>query len=82
MNEKPLQKYSNSFIQDLAGNAFETSSCAANFLCGMVFMAENFKCQQATAGQVERPIGSAGNREIDDEEDEWGRIGELMERRS
>lgn len=44
-DETKLKKYPNAFLQDLAGNAFETSSCAANFFCNMLFLARNFMCR-------------------------------------
>lgn len=45
-DEPKLEKYSSSTLQDLAGNAFETSSCAANMLCNMLFLAANHQCKQ------------------------------------
>ena len=51
-----LQKYTSSFLQDLAGNAYETSCCTASMLCAVVFMARNFLCrvkQQSMCKPVE-----------------------------
>lgn len=69
MNEDALQKYSGSFLQDLAGNAFETSACAANFLCGMIFMAQNFACQEAHAAPPERPLFAHELKDHEDDDD-------------
>lgn len=44
--KKKMETYSSKFLQDLAGNAFETSSCSANLLCNMVFLACNHACTQ------------------------------------
>lgn len=38
--------YSSAFLQDLAGNAYETSSCAANLVSSMVFLAHNWICKR------------------------------------
>ena len=42
---KLRQGFSASFLQDLAGNAYETSSCAANFMCNLIFLAHNSMCK-------------------------------------
>ena len=55
LDEVKLLKYPSPFLQDLAGNAFETSSCAANFLCNMVFLSRNFLCKRERAA-VEAPL--------------------------
>ena len=54
-DEAKLQKYPSAFLQDLAGNAFETSSCAANFLCNMVFLSHNFLCRRERAA-IQAPL--------------------------
>lgn len=43
LDEAKLSKYSPSFLQDLAGNSYEVSCCAANYVCCMVFLAMNFR---------------------------------------
>ena len=53
-----LAKYKSAFLQDLAGNAFESSSCAATFLCSIVFLAANAQCRQSA--HVQRSFGTRG----------------------
>ena len=72
MDEAKLYKYSPGFLQDLAGNAYETTSCAASFLCAMIFLAENFACERRqTSACGLKALGSvSANQEEDDGDDD------------
>ncbi len=47
LDQQRLLKYTSSFKLDLAGNAFETSCCAAAFLSSTIFLAINQRCKQS-----------------------------------
>ena len=55
-NDEKLGRYSPGFLQDLAGNAFESSSCAANYLCSILFLAANRMCEKVQSMSLEANI--------------------------
>ena len=61
MDEPALSRYSSSFLQDLAGNAYETTTCGANLLCAMVFLACNFKCGLASSTIPQQPCSDSSS---------------------
>ena len=72
MDEAQLvQHYSSSFLQDLAGNAYETSSCAANLLTSMVFLAHNLMCKRKASFPLQLPVclGTQVDTRDQDQED-------------
>ena len=75
MDEGKLHEtYSSSFLQDLAGNAYETSSCAANMICSMVFLSHNFLCaRNSRLSSISTPSVSGANAQAQDQhiEDEF-----------
>ena len=58
--------YSSAFLQDLAGNAYETSSCAANLVSSMVFLAHNWICKR-NGCCLQRQILTSKDDDPDDE---------------
>ena len=70
MDETQLVKhYSSSFLQDLAGNAYETSSCAANFLTSMVFLARNLMCKRKASLPPPACLEAREDKNDQDQED-------------
>ena len=68
VDERKLQRrFSSSLVQDLAGNAYETSSCAANMVCNMVFLAHNFVCQKSSS-EVLATVGEVAPKHQDDDD--------------
>ena len=66
LDQDQLQAYPSGFLQDLAGNAFETSSCAANVLCNFVFLAANHLCRlDSTSSPSSSRLGNAGGADND-----------------
>ena len=65
-DEEKLGRYSSPFLQDLAGNAFETSSCSANFLCSVIFLAVNSMCEKV---QTTSFAAGTPTLELEDEPD-------------
>ena len=62
LNHDLLSKYSSGFLQDLAGNAYEATTCAANVLCNFVFLAQNRKCQEL-ASAIPKALAQADDPE-------------------
>ena len=60
LDESKLRRgFSSSFLQDLAGNAYETSSCAANFMCNMIFLAHTSLCKSHASRLAMTPSRAA-----------------------
>ena len=70
-DESKLRAYSSGFLQDLAGNAFETSSCAANFVCNMMLQAHNYTCRKQMAAIPGVPSNSKDSDEDESMESMW-----------
>ena len=66
-DEQRLQAYSSGFLQDLAGNAFETSTCAANLFANMMLLSVNFVCHHLQS-QLPLEISPSGDSEGEDDQ--------------
>ena len=62
-----LALFRNSFLSDLAGNAFESSSCTAAMLAGLLLLAECHHRRQSIDGQcMTRCITPPASEDLDD----------------
>lgn len=64
--------YSSAFLQDLAGNAYETSSCAANLVSSMVFLAHNWICKRKGFFLQGQMLTNKDDDHDDDDDENFG----------
>ena len=74
--EEMEKKFKPNFLQDLAGNSYETTSCAASLLCGLLFLAQNASCKKAWASSLVVPFPRHPSAAKTNDDDEIGPVGD------